>query len=527
MVRAGHCALDRRRKNGQWHVALGSHFIARGVFFNNATGRQNLQTVGLSITVNGVAVAIFMRLKIVIGDEKSLKEIFGFKGASGFRLCPCCQLVCNHKTKTAKMGNSVRSTCLQIRKFAPHTNDSIRRVVQELYDLSVEVVRNRASIKELELMEYHYGFNDTPMGFLSDAELCSAPRDAVYFDWYHIFVISGIFQKELQIFGVFLVASGLQFAPMATRFLSDWTWPRYVASPKQMFTGFDTNSDHLKCDGHTCTGSYEVLAVFVASVLIPLGFNLLGCESFLKLCDCMDLILSAKYGVVGPELLLETILAFLKAHRAAYGDLAWVPKHHYAIHLAMQLAFLALLLGCNIHEIRHKMAKRWAKDRYTQSNFEGGCIEEITLQHLHDMQNNWLVDGLLNPTVPKAYLLQSMHALFGDHVEVLTARVVHVSNRDFYAGDYAFARTGDDGAQLVHMEFHVSLDSVPHTCVSLFALAPCANDSTWCRRFKKRDASPKMVASKNLITSVTYLERGDCISAIVPALVRMNGLQLC
>ena len=149
-------------------------------------------------------------------------------------------------------------------------------------------------------------------------------------------------------------------------------------------------------------------------------------------------------------------------------------------------------------------------------------MEEVTLQHLHDMQNDWLVDGLKKPYSPTRSVLESMHALFGDNTEVLTAAVVNVNNRDFHAGDFAFSQA-DNGVKLVRMEFHVSIGSVPHTCVSLFTPAPCASDSPWCRRFKSAGASPSMIASCKLIASVTYLERGAYISAIVPALVRLSG----
>jgi hypothetical protein len=526
---SGWFVLTTIRSNLVDKIASGmSHLVRillREAFFNDASG-HNFATAGVTVTIGGVTVVIFARLKVIIGDEKSLKEIFGFKGASGFKLCPGCQLVCSHKTKDAKLGRNVRSTCLEVRKFCQHTNASILLAVRELRDLARDVVAGRAAYKALELMEYHYGFNDIPLGILSDTDLCSSPRDMLFFDWYHIWVVNGIYQKECQALTTYLLHSKIKMAPMVKRFLSEWTWPRHISAPSAMFDEFDQNADHLKIDGHTCTASYEVLAVFITVMILPLRVNAPQCESFLKMCDCMDLILSAKHGMISSDMLMDATLTFLAAHLAAYGDRSWVPKHHYALHLAIQLSILGVMIGCNIHEIRHKLAKRWARDRFSQRSFEQGCIEEITLQHLHDMQHNWLVDGLINPAKPRAYLLESMHAMFGDDVEVLTAGEVHVNCRQFHAGDFAFAHSGGDGAILVRMEFHVSIDSVPHTCVSLFVPAPGANDTTWCRKYKSANAS-KMISSSKLLTSVTYLERGASISAIVPALVRMNGMRLC
>ena len=442
------------------------------------------------------------------------------KGASGYKMCPACQRICLHTTKPAKLGNNVRSTCLDASLFRPQTRETIRAIVDELQRLFDEVRAGRTTNAVLKRAEYHYGFNHTPLGLLSDEALCDDPRDALYFDWYHVFVISGLFQKDLQALCVYFIAAKVDAVGMAKRFISGWTWPRCVASPREMFSDLHINHDHLKLDGHTCTASYDVLAVFVLTTLMATGVCALQCEAYLKLCDCLDLILSSKYGVVGVAQLQTAIMVYLRAHVAAYGDRMWVPKHHYALHLARQLVIPGMLLGCNLHEIRHKMAKRWARDRFTQVSFESGCIEEITLQHLHDMKNDWLVEGLLDPTEPRAYLLASMREMFGAAATVLTAGKVRANCRQFCAGDYAFARVGGE-LVLVRMEFHVSIDTIARTCVALFTSAPGANDNEWCRTYKSAD-NAKMIASSALVASVTYLERGSSICAIIPAIVRME-----
>ena len=53
--------------------------LLRELFFNNSSG-HNMATAGVTVTIGGMTIVLFARLKIIIGDEKALKEIYGFKG---------------------------------------------------------------------------------------------------------------------------------------------------------------------------------------------------------------------------------------------------------------------------------------------------------------------------------------------------------------------------------------------------------------------------------------------------------------
>ena len=500
-------------------------FTLTEMFFNNSTGR-NFSTGGCTVklTIRGAVIhaTIVARVRIVVGDEKALKEIFSFKGASGYKICGLCPFVVAHRTRADRVGpRNVLSTCVDVAQFGDHTDESIYAIVRELNELHEKVVDGRAPADRLEGVQRHFGYVHTPRGLLLDADLDVPPKTCIHFDWYHIFCINGIFQKEMQGLLVFLRTA--KFAiPQFTHFISKFEWPRLVQHPREMFDGWDENKDHLKCDGHTCTASYEALAVFLETVVVPMGICRPQCHSFLKLCAVLDLLVTVRHGGVAPAQFMRTLVEFLKAHLDAYGTALWVPKHHLALHLASQLARHQTLICCNIHEIRHKLVKRWTKDRYTRTGFEAGCIEEVTLQHLSDLSGPWLSAGLVNPVEPRAAQARLLAEMFGADATIKTARITRANERQFVAGDLAFANSVG-GLRLVEMKLHVCVDGTAITIVSPLEYALRASDTARCQTYKRSDAV-SMTLSRNLFASASFCQGSDGhVTVLVPASVRMSA----
>ena len=497
------------------------------VFFNSTNG-QGFQTTGLILKLDDGSsqrITIFARVRFIAADEKALKEVSGAKGASGFKMCAICSLVTKHHALPRYLtGNYVPSTELDMLKFGVHTDESLRAMQRELVDAITAFESGVMTKSQLENIEYHFGYTYLPGGLYSDVRLAIQPRQVIYYDWYHIYVVNGVYQKEIQALLTFLGAQKFPHQRFAA-YLGRWSWPRSVQSPCRMFDDYEPHKDHLTCDGHVCTSSYEVIATFITSVIMPLGIAAAQCNSFLKLCDVMDLLLNANRGVTTPQKFYVANVAFLRAHLTAYGDMAWVPKHHLSMHLADQMAAVeallghVVLIGCNVHEIRHKLVKRWSRDRYTRNGFESGCLEEVTLQHLHDMQEPWIAVGLVNAHPPTKRLAESMSDLYGPYANVLQSRSTRVNNRVFIAGDIAAVRI-DGHTEVGQMHFHVAIDGVPKTCVTIFAAAPRPSDSDWSRTYQ-RTHDVVIIDSACLVASLTYLESAGHVAVLMPASVRM------
>ena len=118
-------------------------------------------------------------------------------------------------------------------------------------------------------------------------------------------------------------------------------------------------------------------------------------DSMLALSRVLDALQCIRQGRVEPRLLAEAIVAHLRANQEAYGTDAWVPKHHFALHLPGQLARHGTLISLFTCERRHRLLKRfggrsaehdsirvWLDARHNVEAFGGTCRAELVLQNL-------------------------------------------------------------------------------------------------------------------------------------------------
>ena len=64
--------------------------------------------------------------------------------------------------------------------------------------------------------------------------------------------------------------------------------------------------------------------------------------------------------------------------KEAYGASHMRPKHHYALHLPLQLRVHGFLVATMTMERKHRVLKRYLRPRRTLVGFEDGVMEEIT-----------------------------------------------------------------------------------------------------------------------------------------------------
>ena len=77
---------------------------------------------------------------------------------------------------------------------------------------------------------------------------------------------------------------------------------------------------------------------------------------------------------------------FLTAHRAAYGMEHIKPKHHYAMHNALQAERGDLVLDCFVHERKHQVLKRAATPIKNTVNFERSVLARALLEQCRQLQ---------------------------------------------------------------------------------------------------------------------------------------------
>ena len=403
-------------------------------------------------------------------------------------------------------------------QYVKHTDESIRAVLNEVSELHRAWQAKEISKELYEERVKFYGWNHVPEGLLSNAYLNVGGASTLMHDWVHVYVVGGLFQVEMQLLILFLKANGIDMSLLCT-FVQAWTWPRSMGEPRDAFTAkriaFD--ADHYKCDANEALHLYQIVAIFLVTML-----DATVCapqvKSFLLLADVLDLLRVIKDNFVDHVLLRECILNHLRAFLVAYTKHAWLPKHHLAMHLPDTLARFMVLIALLVHERKHKVIKRWSRNRFGKTSFETGLMEEITLDHIHSL-NKWCKDGVLvDPRKPRQKWLDELQ-LPADSVVLTSTKYRCMNGVLIHAGDMAFA-TIDGNTVLVEVQFHLSVDGACASCVDVLVHTPNATDAragtaTYCTRNAHR-----MVNSELLLCPVIFMRRDTHITAIVPACLK-------
>lgn len=342
-------------------------------------------SIGLPLEFEGGARKVMVATcGYVLGDEQALKHIYENKGSAGKMPCLFCRNLVNRRYAPQPLGNLVLHTELDARKFAKHTDQSIWKIIDIL-------PRRQAEMNKGEFKEYqsNVGFNCAPFGVLRDVSLRSKlkPISATCFDPMHVYLVGGLFHTEMTELLAALAMHGINQARVHS-FIEKWTWPaatrdRGVSGKGLLAKKFEGD---FKSSASEALSLYPVMREFVAQ--IPNHHLKAACNSFKSIALVLDNLRLASAGHISGEDLHASIVHHLEAFKLAYGDEKWVPKCHYALHLADQLKTHGLLLTCFVHERRHKEAKRFANQMSTGvPGVEASLLKDLWLNHTLDLSN--------------------------------------------------------------------------------------------------------------------------------------------
>ena len=483
----------------------------------------------------GVLIAddcwIFADVGFMIADEKALKEVLFAKGAGGFKFCPSCWEICDVKATDARKTACLSGDCLDVDKLRvqEHTDASVRGVLLELQESKAKVASGTMTNDAYQAMETFYGWSYHPQMLLLCSSLALGAVSLMMHDYSHIYTIAGIFQIELQYLLIYLKSmcrrGDSYYLEQLDSFMKKWKWPRGQADCSNIFNGkFDLTRDNFKCDSHVCTQVYYVIALYLA-LLPDEMYNSPQVNSFLALCDVLDLLRYLKDGSISATMLHNAIMKHLRAFKRAYGNTGWIPKHHLAYHLSRYLRKWGFLQSTLTQERMHKLVKTWSRDRFTCADFEFGLMSELALEHLHDLKEPWWFFGLQDPVyTPKKALMTCLQRKFPGATTYLSSPGYRSqSGNVLHAGDVIFIQHG--GAPTVgELWWLAQCDDTHVACVSVWTRiidADAAKGRGVC--FLKQDAFLIMTCD-HLISSAAYWDQGDRVICIVPAFLQMDGL---
>ena len=288
-----------------------------------------------------------------------------------------------------------------------------------------------------------------PEGLMQDPDLRARnlirPTTGIMFDWFHVYLASGIWNVELFLLfstlGVVHYKSFPKAWDVLHSFVHRFHWPKASVAANTVFNNKrrpDSKSDHVKCSASEGLGLYLIISLFLRRI-VPDGVCTPQVKSYLALAEVLDLLVLIKMGTVDHDTLRKKILHHLRLFQKAYGNIGWIPKHHMALHLWRMMRLHAMLLSCFVHERRHKFIKRYICQRFNSRSFELGLMEDLTLQHLHDLKGfepNGPPITLLNPhKKTKKQIVAAVKQRVRDARDIVSASGAIVDCAEFRAGD--------------------------------------------------------------------------------------------
>ena len=294
----------------------------------------------------------------LLSDEKSIKEMWGLRGASGTKPCFRCVNVVGHMTAqqvaAANVGWLVHFRCADQSKFAPHTPASF----QEMRD-KLRLVRGNK--KECQRLGQLYGLHYTPFSVLWHPTLGTkvCPIKNTMFDWMHVLVASGgVAQYEVNEFAKQIRDAGIPLSALDT-------FGKVVRVPKSrgnLPSKFWQDRVNMEANCHIKAFAGEVLVavpslnLFASSVLQPLGLLPDHCLCLQYLNDILDILTQQHRALKFIGELEEAIGKHAVLFRRLYDDCA-KPKFHWLFHIPQNFVEFEANLSCFGPERKHRATK--------------------------------------------------------------------------------------------------------------------------------------------------------------------------
>ena len=295
------------------------------------------------------------KLAAVLSDEKSLKELWSLRGASGTKPCCLCQNIIGHMPQENLHGHEwlLHYSCSDRARFARHTPQTF----QAMRDSLALAVGNK---KELNRLGQVYGLQYTASGILWHPTLKDlvCPVKQTYYDWMHVLVASGgVAQYEVNELVKKIRGAGIRLK-ILDEFASNVLMPK--SRPKLPSTFFQ---DRINDEDNSCIRGFAaemltcipILALFNDTILEPTGLLSEHVLCFRYLATIMDIL-----GKNAVNDLLPQLRRYIDDHGLLFQRLypqCVKPKYHWLFHLPENIEDFKVNMSCFSPERKHRAVK--------------------------------------------------------------------------------------------------------------------------------------------------------------------------
>ena len=487
--------------------------VLKQCFFNEDS--HHFAKSGIALDVRDPAVDvpnivhIFAQHALTIADFLALKQLLNAMGHNGLKPCPCCRNIV--KDDIADGRTLFGLSNLECARWRQHTDQSIRELHEHMRERKTHIGATAFGDLQSRL-----GFNYSAASIVCDATLAFKAVSTLVFDWPHVYLVNGIFGRELDAFMAFARAytppymrSIVTYADLH-EYLSRWTWSAHWDSCKLIFA-----KGKLSSTASEQLSAYPVIRKFFLDEIIgepTLAPLHAAAESCVMICTSLELLQCASRRLIPAQELHDATIAHLRKHLEVHGTEWWVYKHHQAAHLAKMYKDHGFLPDTLVTERRHKEPKRFCMQRLGLIGYEKGLMEELALQHLHDWRKFQTVT-LLNPQPLPKRLRLGVEELFPHATSLETSvEFTATSGQKYHTRDAVLL--GDAHRRAMgKLWYHFNVDGSPWSCLEIWPLVRVLDER--CAQFSVCDTA-HYVRSTDLLSPTIYRISGGIATAILP-----------
>ena len=369
------------------------------------------------------------------------------------------------------------------------------------------------------------GFKYNPASLIVHPRIRLNAASLTMYDWAHCLICDGICDNEAGLFFKELsknqrhVSSIYEFGWYGLQFSHPKSLPslKSILQPKRL----DANlvNSHFSCSASEFLTLYPILRRYVIGMVLKRGelhnhcMSLLYCLDILEKCHCL------KACNVTPASLQRSIEKWRDAFDLAYGRAHARPKVHYVLHLPKMLLEHGCLLSTLVNERRHRVVKRYTRDRCAVADkWEVGALEEIIAFQAHEAGHvNFFKVGMLEPHPARPNTWRALSDLLPGvaHAEVNVANRLRTDYGTLTAHDYVFYMARD-GVRVGFLEFILGIRGSTKCIVAMFDLITRADSWMTCEATENLI----MIPSTEMLCSATYIVDGSTLDVYVPYFLR-------
>lgn len=365
----------------------------------------------------GSRATIFAFVGLILADAPAVKEITDWKGHSGHKCC----ILCKNAT-LAKVDNpmhlrsdyAVPITNPDFKCFELHTDESLTATVQRVHIHHQSWVDGKITKDTYEKFTQVLGFNWNPFNIVLNERFNIKLASTVMWDWGHCVVCDGIADAEMGSCMKSLQKSLSTYKELY-EYASTFTFPKCQSMGVDRLLGESNSRNNLK-KGVFSSSASEFLSLspiferYLKKVVSTRGVSMPQVSSMLAVLHVVVLLQAVKTLTVSSDALRIAIDTHLLLFLNAYTVEDVRPKHHYTLHLPEFLLRFGFLISTFTHERKHRLVKRYTRDRSNLKSWDLSAIEDITSHQLWELSRPVFRSGGM--TRPSGLALTALRELF-------------------------------------------------------------------------------------------------------------------